>query len=494
MTRRQEVLRKYNDPRWRLNNLYYINDKQGQRVKFKENVFQRRLNNLPGRRKLILKPRQVGISTNELLKQFDATVFNANYNACILAHKREVLPVLFNIPSRAWKSMHPELQPQVDRGGGSRYEMRFPKKDSRIFVTLDAISQTIHWLHISEAAFIKQSSRIKDTMEAVPKDSGIITMETTANGMGNFFYDQWTENDDYLNVFFPWFLFPEYKMDASEVKYLTPEEKELCVKARQMFHVELSKEQIAFRRSKKHVHKSEFLKYYPEDDVSCFLTGSDQPIDLLVVSEMLEKRPEPIYEDENFIQFEKPHKDGRYVISADTSEGVGGDYSVACVYDARKRRKVAQIRSNKWRPGDFAAQIVKLAENYKSRAWPMVGVEMNNHGHAVLLALQDTHRYGHYYYASETNKKNKRPGWITDKVTRPLMLDTYIEGLENGTIEEPERNTLQELLTLVNNDGKIEAADGKHDDCVISSAIGIQLCLDLVPQITTGRLSEYIRV
>ena len=58
------------------------------------------------------------------------------------------------------------------------------------------------------------------------------------------------------------------------------------------------------------------------------------------------------------------------------------------------------------------------------------------------------------------------------------MVDTFIDGVENQTIVLNDRTTLAECLTLVDNDGKIEAAEGKHDDCVIASAIAVQMCIN----------------
>lgn len=474
-----KVKEKFKNPRWRLNHLYKIVDKTGFKSQFKENKFQKHINDNDAPKKMILKPRQVGISTNELIKQLDYTIWNKNINACILAHKRESLKPLFKIIRTAYDSMDERIKPVLDKGGGSMYELRFPEVGSRIFCTLEAISQTIHWLHISEAAFIKEQQKIKDTMEAVPFGAPI-TFESTANGMANYFYERWMEGDD-KKFFFPWFMFDEYKITQHEIKRFSSAERKLKKKAKKYFGVDLTKDQIAWRRWKKKDQKDLFLQYYPEDDQSCFLTSGTQPVDLMIVKELFDNAPEPIDKSDEWLKIWEPYNSAReYVIGADTSEGVEGDFSVACVMDIKTRKKVAQIRSNRWKPSEFAEKIVYLADKYTKNDGiePYLGVERNNHGHAVLQWLDEVHLYSNLYY---TDKEHKRVGWTTDRVTRPLMIDTFIEGLENGTINIPDKETLGECLTLVNNDGKIEAAEGKHDDCVIATSIALQLALEIAP-------------
>ena len=143
------------DPNWRLENLYYIVDKKGRRILFKPNGPQRLASKYTQKRKRYLKSRQLGISTYELLKLFDLTVFTPNITTCILAHEQDAIEKLFRIPRRAYDYMHPIIKPEIDRGGGSKYEMYFPKINSRIYCDLESRGDTIHRLHISEIAFIK---------------------------------------------------------------------------------------------------------------------------------------------------------------------------------------------------------------------------------------------------------------------------------------------------------------------------------------------------
>ncbi|MDA9090794.1 terminase, partial [Porticoccaceae bacterium] len=77
------------DQWWRLNNLYYITDKQGRKVKFKPNWAQKQLFNKMWYLNIILKARQLGMTTFIQLFMLDVCLFNDNQTAGVIAHNRE---------------------------------------------------------------------------------------------------------------------------------------------------------------------------------------------------------------------------------------------------------------------------------------------------------------------------------------------------------------------------------------------------------------------
>lgn len=462
-----------NNWRWRLNNLYKIVNKAGQRVTFKENAIQARVNGCRSRRKVILKARQFGVTTNEILKQLDFASFSPNKTACIMADEQGNMEKIFSKVRLAHKHMPSQFRPILKKGGGSSYKLEFESNGSQIFCDLEGRGSTIHWLHISEAAFAKPD-RIKSTIEAVPI-GGIITWESTANGMGGGFYKKWVQPSiSTKKLFYPWFMHQEYQMDGSHITELTKEEKSFCAKAKRMFGVNITRNQIAFRRIKQEDQGDKYAQEYAEDDITCFLASGGSAVNLEMVRDRMLNTPEPISDTGTHKVWEKYDSSKTYAIGADTAEGRGGDYSVGIVYEVRSRREVAQIRSNQWRPKVFGTELYKLAESYHKhgKPWPLMGVEQNNHGHAVLLQLE------HLDYMNLYEFKEGVPGWKTDMVTRPLMIDTYIDGFENGTIEVNSQEVLGELLTLIDNNGKIEAESGENDDTIIAGAIGLQMVIE----------------
>ena len=257
------------NPNWRLNNLYRIVDKKSQLIPFRQNAIQARLNKSDAQYKIILKARQFGITTNEVLKMFDNTIFTRNVTNCILAHENDAVKKIFRIVRRAYKFLHPDFRPRLDRGGGSKYEMYFPEINSLIYCDLESRGDTINWLHCSEAAFMDEE-RFISTSQAVPLN-GKITLESTANGIGNFFYETWVDQENaFEKHFYPWFFHDEYKIEQ-DIDDLTTSESELCGFAKEKFEITISTNQIAYRRQKKKELKDKFIQEYPEDDNTCFL-------------------------------------------------------------------------------------------------------------------------------------------------------------------------------------------------------------------------------
>ena len=133
--------------------------------------------------------------------------------------------------------------------------------------------------------------------------------------------------------------------------------------------------------------------------------------------------------------------------------------------------QVAQLRTNQLKPLKFARRVNELCLMYSNTEnKPLLGVERNNHGHAVLQELEEYIEYVNLFY-----DKDENAGWLTNKVSRPIMVDTFIEAVENKTYKINDIDTFRECETLVDNKGKIEAMDGKNDDAVIANCIALQM-------------------
>lgn len=471
------ILDSFADASWRLENLYFITDKNSETKLYRPNFVQKILHSSTSRRKITLKARQFGVTTDAVIRCFDEAIWHLNKTVCILAHKQDVLDKIFSIVKTAYKHLPQEIQPAVDKGGGSKYEYFFPEINSRIFTTLEVRGGTVHRLHISEAAFIPRE-RINATLQAVPLDGGV-EFESTPNGL-NHFYDLWGNSDDgYARFFFPWFFHGEYQIPVGSPLHLTDDEQALVSFAASRFGVTLTHEQIAFRRYKiKELGVRIFQQEYPEDDQSCFLASGSNPFDTSALKDKIQKLPSTYTIDNQIHIYERYNKSNTYVIGCDVAEGVRSDYSVATCWCVETKKEVAFFRGH-LSPSDFADKIREMGKMYsRANFWPIVIVERNNHGHAVLLKLNEVHRYPALWVAPD-----EKLGHHTNIVTRPLMIDTFIEAISSSTFEIKSKDTFSECLTLVDNNGKIEAEDGKHDDCVIATALAIKVVLERLPKV-----------
>ena len=72
-------------------------------------------------------------------------------------------------------------------------------------------SQTIQLMHASEVGYYPHAEdHAKGILQAVPNEKGSeIIMESTANGIGNYFYNMWmaasSGQSDFQAIFVPWY-------------------------------------------------------------------------------------------------------------------------------------------------------------------------------------------------------------------------------------------------------------------------------------------------
>ncbi len=467
----------FTDPRWRLNHLYSIVDKHGQLVPFQVNSIQRARKDVTAPRKMILKARQFGVTTGCVIDLLDHTMFNRNVTNAIIAHEQDAITKIFRIVRRAYKYMPESLKPRIDKGGGSKYCLAFPDMNSMIYCDLESRGDTINRLHISEAAFM-QYDRYLSTLQAVPKD-GQVTVETTANGMENFFYEEWIDDESiYEKLFFPWFFHHEYRIGKGpgEAVILSQEERDFKKKTAKLYPaLKIDDEQIKYRRFKQKELKASFIQEYPEDDATCFINSGRTVVDQVLFKRLISEA-KPVLREEDGVQFFAERESKKdYIVYADPAQGVGRDWSVGGVLCVQDMEEVAFFRGQ-LNPFLFAKKLKQICDFFTSGArMPLLGVECNNHGHAVLLELENNIGYRNLFYA-----KDGQPGWLTNSITRPIMIDQLIETVSAESVRFHSIPTLREMSILVEEKGKIQAPKGRHDDCVMAAGIGVQLLLQNV--------------
>ena len=129
--------------------------------------------------------------------------------------------------------MHPEFKPAT--GASNRKELIFDALDSGYRVGTAGTkgvgrSSTIQLFHGSEVAFWPHAAEhAAGILQAIPNEPGTeVFLESTANGLGNFFHQMWQEAvvgaNEYLPIFIPWYWQREYASEPDEDFKLTDEE------------------------------------------------------------------------------------------------------------------------------------------------------------------------------------------------------------------------------------------------------------------------------
>lgn len=463
-----------------MNHLYKIKTKDQRLIQYKRNAAQSDFSKRRGQRAIILKARQLGFSTEGLIDLLDETVTHKNTNSAIIAHERDKVVKLFEIVRRAYDNMPDELKPRVNID--NRNELYFPDLDSKIFVTLNTRSETVHNLHVSELAFIRDAeSKMAGILASVPKDCRI-TYESTADGMSGYFYDEWmSEDSGFEKFFYNWTWNEEYRLPTSyTVDQLQEEYLPLANRYSTMpdlaERLNLDAEQFCWYIETLKMQKDMMRQEFPSTALEAFIASGRNVFKI----EDLNNHPVEEHKGTKWGDakiWEYPLTGFKYVIGVDTAEGFGGDNSVIQVVNAHTGEQAAEYVSNRIEPSELAGYVIDIAKFY-NRAY--VVVEYNNTGISTIDSMK--RRYTNLYRREQYDKASKQItqqiGWRTTGTTKPLLINNLEEALRDCTILIHSKELLKECTTFVRTDEQGKqgyGAEGSNkDDRVMALGLALQ--------------------
>ncbi len=459
---------------------------------------------------IILKARQQGVSTIVEALIYWWTVTHKYQQSKIIAHNTDTSGYLYAMFRMFYDNSLPNFQPTTRYN--TRTDITFdnetsPEKGLKSQIDTATAEnsgtgrgQTVQWLHGSEVALWPKGQEIvAGLMQAVPMMANTaVFLESTANGIGDYFHTTWEAaqrgESTFEPLFFPWTMDPEYSIKPPKFFKLTQEEK----KVKKEHHLTLG--QIYWRRKKMLEFigdEKRFYQEYPLTDTEAFLASGNPRFDTNKLAEMqqkcydgqttelLEKVDEKtklkvivpkVMEGAPLKVWFQPQTDHEYVIGADVAEGIDEDFSCATVMDKQTHQTVARFRGD-MEPADFGEYLSLLGRWYNHA---LIGPEINNHGLTAVQRLRDV-GYDNIYrrelgiderYEEYTSKL----GWRTDVRTKPLMIDNLSEAISTGQIIDYDKIFIRECMTYIrDNRGRTNAQEGQHDDTVISTAIALQL-------------------
>ena len=518
------LMKMKNDRPWYMSHFLKIRNKEAQLVPFVLNdaqlLFDAEIKKCEeqGRLKrfIILKARQMGFSTYTEGLLFHRTTQNPFTNSMIITQEDKATQNLFNMSKLYYEELPTALKPMIKYSNGKELVFENPTNDpiekkrnpglrSKITVATAGTvevgrSATIHNLHASEVAFFPDASTtMLGLLQCVPDTlNSCVVLESTANGVGGYFYDIWQKacrgENDFIPLFYPWFTDIHYQKP-----FTSTSEKENFEKTLDDYEValmnrnNLTLEQMNWRRhtiaNKCAGDKELFMQEYPSTPEEAFIASGRPVFNIPALRKYLEHANEGIrgYIKENtFLQDEKgyveiwkePKPNAYYVIGADVAEGlVEGDYSVAQVLD-EDCNVVARWHGH-IDPDLFGIELVNLARYYNDA---YLAIENNNHGLTTIKSVQRQEYWNLFFsktYDRFSDTITKKLGWSTNGKTKPMMIDKLAEFVREFYIGIQDKLTIQELLTyIIEDNGKTNAQEGCHDDCVTSLAIALQAWLE----------------
>ena len=516
-------------------------------------------------RYIILKARQMGMSTLIEAMGYWWTSTHRFSTTVIIAHEKEATKNLYEMFRRYYEYSHPAFKP--DRKYNTKQDLTFDVSDevkksydaqglpspglqSEIKTMVAAEgkgrSSTIKYFHGSEVAFWDDSADVTSAaVQAVPMaPETFIFLESTANGIGGYFYDEWNASkrgeSQYTPVFFPWHSHNEYEVANiidEDLGELDPEEEALYkLFESENYPRDSWPRKIYWRRMKKKEFRTDpkkFYQEYPSTPEEAFLASGRPVFDVPRLQEMeriaVEAKktmpykcgeikkvtdPETGTERVGFVNVRRVNdhdptplrmwwnveRGRKYVIGVDVSEGIEvesssgkeADFSVITVFDVKARKTVARWRG--YADPDQLGEVVFSIGTYYNNA--LVGVEINNHGIATAAKLRNM--FYRNLYMRETAEdeqfqvRTTKFGWQTNKKTKPIMISELQRSIREGDIIDLDIVFIREAMSYIRKDnGAMEAQQGQHDDVVMSTAIALQMA-DWSPY-DTDYASKYIQ-
>lgn len=258
---------------------------------------------LKGRvRFIILKARQMGVSTYINAKIYHKTTTNIGVKSMVLTHLDSATRELFEMTRRYQKYCPDEFKPKASQDSAN--ELVFADLDSAMKTATagsknvghGSTLQYLHWSEVSRSN--NQADMTTGVMQTVPSgDGSMIFLESTANGTGEYFYQTWQEairgESEFIPIFYPWTAMEEYRADSTGVEF---SKEELDYQA--LYGVD--DEQLAWRQAKMRQFKGSpeeklalFQEQYPITPEEAFRSSGNSFISKKAVAEARKANLEP---------------------------------------------------------------------------------------------------------------------------------------------------------------------------------------------------------
>jgi hypothetical protein len=457
---------------------------------------------------LVLKGRQQGFTTVVTAYQLACSILNRNFQGFTLADKSDNSEAIFQNKAKFPYSQLPECLKPSEKFN-NRKQLLFEKINSSWAVdtaTKDVgRSRTVNFFHGSECAFWKDGiAPIQGALGEAFTKNCIKIYESTANGYND--YQKMWDSGVHINCFYEWWKTREYRIsfrneEAMEAFCRNIDTRKDWIWERLRWlrdEKHLDAEQLFWYWNKydKYLEKDLIKQEYPCTPQEAFLLSGKNVFDTAIILDRLQRLPKPIktgyfiydydglrisnirwVNDRNgyirIYQMPNVPEFTQYCIGGDTA-GEGSDYFTAHVLDARTGNQVAHLK-HQFDSDQYTRQMYCLGKYYKDA---LIGIEANFDSYPImeLQRLGYPKQYAREAQDTYTGKTEKRFGFKTTSLTRPTAISRLIEIVREHCDTINDKETLEELLTIVRNEkGRIEAPQGGHDDDMMGLAIAHQI-------------------
>ena len=457
---KQEYVRSASDPVYFLKKYCVIQHPMKGKVPFHLYNFQEKSieDFMQHRFNIILKARQLGISTLTAGYALWMMSFHQDKNILVIATKQETAKNLVtkvrvmhaNLPSWLKQKCTEDNKLSLRYKNGSQIKAVSSGEDS-------GRSEALSLLILDEAAFIDKIDVIWAAASQTLSTGGQCIALSTPNGVGNWFHRTWMYAQDGLNDFNFIKLFWDMHPDRGQ-EWRDEQDKLLGPSL-------------------------------AAQECDCdFITSGQSVVDGIILEEYRTKQVrEPIEKrgvDSNIWIWEPPNYTKDYIVCADVSRGDSTDYSAFHILEIESLEQVAEYKG-RLSTRDYGNLLVNISIEYNNA---LLVVENNNIGWAAIQQIIDRN-YENLFYMSKdlqvvdtqkhiNNKINRMekqlvPGFTVTQKTRPLIVSKLEEFFRERSVIVHSNRLIDELFVFIYNNNRAEAMRGYNDDLVMSFAMGL---------------------
>jgi hypothetical protein len=466
--------------------MFRIVNRQMETVDFVLKPQQLLLDSQFSRRNIVPKGRQgAGVSSYMIGRYVAKCLAEQNRRCVIVSHESDATSRLLARARFILNHLKGDLKPVL--GTDNMKAITFPKTNSSLWIGTAGSrafgrGDNISDLHLSEAAFYDNAEEFtKGIFPAA--EHGEITIESTGNGVGNWYHRQCVRAREGRG--FKLFFFPSHQMGENGIPFATADDR---VRFLQSLDPELDEPQLAergvsaeflqWRRERLNVDFEGDLRTFRQEHPVSF----DECFQSTGFSFFQKVRYEPTagwrrVSRELHVLGDHPKPGLSYIIGADVGGGVGRDNSVAQIVCLDPFEQVAEWVSGHREPHEFGRVLVDLGRQFNHA---YLNVERNNHGIATLgvvvgdYPIQLIHKGTRGAQATQHILSNlSHYGTLTTEASRGIIIGTMRRLVASDLITHSEM-LRSEMGTFVEQaSGKIEADSGCFDDRVM--ALGMAL-------------------
>lgn len=475
-------------------------------------------------RQNILKCRQVGMSTYWTRKALLFAMHNEATTAFSIAHLLD-LPIQWLSACRWNYAETPRaLRPEQTATQGLRLAFA---NDSRYYIgsaqgSFPGMGDTIQFSHKSEAGRWDKPPISKDPDEVLiplaptmPTGDDIYgsvdVYESTGVMVGDWWWRKWMsgkdDEDEYHNLFLPWFLVETYRRDdlVDDVLARSADEQVMAREA-ERYGITLTDSQLAWyrhelRQPPYNGNESEFRAEYPATETEAFMSpgssiytpeavklaratcgrevvwkGNLHGTDKAPSQAQRVKNP---YGECTVLEYPDPRL--HYVIGADCMWGrrKENDWDYLHV-ECLETGKVAAWLKGQFLMSEWAWKIAAMGFWYNTcTVAPERNAQAGSASDGVIATLLGTvvnWRYPNLWVRSpDMRLRGFRPqdyGWLTDHATKGQLIAFSERETMNGGFDWADSEAVDQMATIIRHaDNSIGAPEGMHDDAWMSRLI-----------------------